>query len=154
MGSGRDDMADLAAILLATTIFWAYVEFVQFLIIWEENLKDEIPWYLIRINSVWTPAIFVSIGFGFLVPFFALLTQPGKRSCSVVAAVCFLILLSRLADKWWLVLPEFERAGPFWLDVGAIFALGGLMLLLFFWWLRYGGISPIGTVQSWKSEHG
>jgi pyruvate dehydrogenase (quinone) len=32
LGSGRDHMADLAAILFATTIFWAYVEFVQFLI--------------------------------------------------------------------------------------------------------------------------
>ena len=42
MGTWRD----LAAILLATTIFWAYVEFMQFLIIWEENLKTEIPWYL------------------------------------------------------------------------------------------------------------
>ena len=28
-------MSDLARIMLATTIFWAYVEFMQFLIIWE-----------------------------------------------------------------------------------------------------------------------
>ena len=129
-------------------------EFVQFLIIWEENLKDEIPWYLTRINSVWTPAIFVSVGFGFFVPFFALLTQPGKRSRSVVAAVSALILISRLADKWWLVLPEFRHAGPFWLDVAAILALGGLMLLLFFWWLRHGMVSPIGSIQSWEAERG
>jgi hypothetical protein len=153
-GEGRDHMADLAAILLATTIFWVYVEFCQFLIIWEENLKDEIPWYLTRVAAVWLPALFVSVGFGFFVPFFALLTQPGKRSPAVVAIICSLILLSRVADKWWLVLPEFDNAGPFWLDLGAIVALGGLMLLLFFWWLRSGGLEVSNIARSWKAHHG
>jgi hypothetical protein len=153
LGSGRDHMADLAAILFATTIFWAYVEFVQFLIIWEENLKDEIPWYLLRINSVWAPAIFVSVALGFFVPFFALIAGPGKRSRVVVAAASSSILISRLADKWWLVLPEFRHAGPFWLDISAILALGGLMLLLFFWWLRYGSVS-IAAGQFCKANHG
>jgi hypothetical protein len=153
LGGSRDHMADLATILFATTIFWAYVEFVQFLIIWEENLKDEIPWYLLRVNSVWAPAVLVSVALGFFVPFFALITRPGKRSRAVVATVCLLILLSRLVDKWWLVLPEFQQAGPFWLDVGAILALGGLMLLLFFFWLRHGGVS-IATAQSWEAGHG
>jgi hypothetical protein len=151
--NGRDHVADLAAILFATSIFWVYVEFVQFLIIWEENLKDEIPWYLTRINSVWAPAVFVSVALGFFAPFFALITRPGKRSRVVVAVVCLLILVSRLADKWWLVLPEFRQAGPFWLDASAVLALGGLMLLLFFWWLRHGGVT-IATAPSWKPRHG
>jgi hypothetical protein len=153
-GSRRDHMADLAAILLATTIFWAYVEFVQFLIIWEENLKDEIPWYLIRIGSVWAPAIYLAAALGFFVPFFALLTQPGKRSPGVVATVCVLILISRTAEQWWLVLPEFPHAGPFWLDVAAVFALGGLMTLLFFWWLRSGAALSLAAMQFWKTHHG
>ena len=153
-GRNRDQMADLAAILLATTIFWAYVDFMQFLIIWEENLKFEIPWYLHRITGPWAPALFVSAGFGFFVPFFALLTRPGKRNRGVVAMVCLSILLSRIADKWWLVLPEFEKAGPFWLDVAAIFALGGLILLLFFWALRYAELLKGDMLQIWKAGHG
>ena len=84
----RDHMADLAAILLATTIFWAYVEFMQFLIIWEENLKSEIPWYLLRIAGVWKAALYVSVGFGFVVPFFVLLWRPSKRSRAIVATIC------------------------------------------------------------------
>ena len=154
IGSDRGYMADLAAILLATTIFWAYVEFIQFLVIWEENLKGEIPWYVIRINSVWAPAVYVSIAFGFFVPFFALLAQPGKRSRGVVATICVLILVSRLADKWWLVLPEFQTAGPFWLDVAAILALGGLLLLLFFAWLGSGGVLAAAAIPPWRTHHG
>lgn len=138
-GPAREHMADLAAILLATTIFWAYVEFMQFLIIWEENLKSEIPWYLLRTGGIWKSALFVSAGLAFFVPFFALLTAPGKHSRTVVATICALILIGRTAQKWWLVLPEFPRAGPFWLDVAAVVALGGLMLLLFFAGLGAGG---------------
>jgi hypothetical protein len=153
-GRNREQTADLAAILLATTIFWAYVDFMQFLIIWEENLKFEIPWYLIRITSPWEGALFVSVGFGFFVPFFALLTHPGKRSRGVVATICSLILISRIADKWWLVLPEFRQAGPFWLDAAAILALGGLMLLPFFWELRYPGAVRPAPIHTGKIHHG
>jgi hypothetical protein len=147
-------MADLASIILATTIFWAYVNFMQFLIIWEENLKSEIPWYLIRLASPWTGALFISVGIGFFIPFFALLTHPGKRSRGVVATVCSLMLISRIADKWWLVLPEFRQASPFWLDAAAILALGGLILLPFVWGLRYPAALRPGAIHSWTIPHG
>ena len=107
-----------------------------------------------RITTPWARALFVSAGFGFFVPFFVLLTQPGKRSRIVVGTVCVLILISRVADRWWLVLPEFEKAGPFWLDAAAILALGGVMLLLFFWGLRYRGLLAPGMLQVWKTHHG
>jgi hypothetical protein len=151
----RDHVADLAAILLATTIFWAYVEFMQFLIIWEENLKSEIPWYLLRNSGVWRAASSISIGFGFIAPFFVLIWRPSKRSRGVVAVICSLIIISRLADKWWLVLPVFAHPGPFWLDVAAIFALGGLMVLLFGSALRYGPrLSPSGWPMWKAANHG
>jgi hypothetical protein len=132
VGARSEHMADIAAILLALTIFWAYVEFVQFLIIWEEDLKREIPWYLTRDKPLWQVARYISVGCGFFVPFFVLLWRPSKRSSGIVATTCALVLLSRVADKWWLVIPELHYSPPFWLNVAAILALGGLMLLLFF----------------------
>lgn len=151
-GVERDQMADIAAILLGVVIFWAYVEFMQFLIIWEENLKSEIPWYLPRLSGVWLPTALVGLALGFFVPFFVLVSRPGKRSRAAVTIVCAAILLSRLADHWWLVLPEFSPGGPFWLDVAAIFALGGLMLLLFFAGLRSRGLAaPAATLAR---DHG
>ncbi|HEY1259004.1 MAG TPA: hypothetical protein VGF34_07115 [Stellaceae bacterium] len=152
-GGDREHMADLAAILLATTIFWAYVEFCQFLIIWEENLKLEIPWYLLRMAGRWRIAVFVAAAFGFFVPFFVLLWTPGKRRPLAVASVCVLVLGSRLAESWWLVLPEFRRTSPFWLDVAAILALGGLVTLLFLWWLRTGGAAAPTVLRSVKAHH-
>ncbi len=150
----REHMADLSRILLATTIFWAYVEFMQFLIIWEENLKTEIPWYLKRLDSVWQPAIYVSAVLGFVVPFFTLLWAPTKRNRVIVAAICISILISRLADTWLLVMPEFSAPTPFWLDVAAVCALGGGMALLVVFALRHAQRRPTNVEPIWTANHG
>ena len=148
----RTHMNDLSQILFATVIFWAYVEFMQFLIIWEENLKTEIHWYVVRLNSTWTPAIYVSAALGFAIPFFVLLWGPSKRSRAAVAIVCVSILLSRLANTWWLVLPEFGDGTPFWLLIAAVLALGGAMLLLFAWALPRRHRAP-ARAALWSADH-
>jgi hypothetical protein len=153
-GERREHMSDLTRILLATTIFWAYVEFMQFLIIWEENLKSEIPWYLKRLDSAWRPAIYVSAGLGFFVPFFVLLWGPTKRNRVVVGTICALIVISRLAHTWLLVMPEFQGSTPFWLDAAAVLALGGATVLLFAWSLRHARrLAPAGA-PIWRTDHG
>jgi len=153
-GERKQHMADLSQVLLATTMFWAYVEFMQFLIIWEENLKTEIPWYLKRLDSVWHPAIYVSAVLGFAVPFFVLLWAPSKRNRAAVAIVCICILLSRLANTWLLVMPEFTAPTPFWLDVAAIIALGGAMTLLFAFGLRSRRRLAPAPAPIWTLNHG
>jgi len=148
----RVHMSDLSQILLATVIFWAYVEFMQFLIIWEENLKTEIHWYVVRLNSGWEPAIYVSAALGFVLPFFVLLWGPSKRSPAAVAIACVSILLSKLANTWWLILPEFEQSTPFWLLAAALLALGGAMLLLFAWALPRRHRAAARTT-AWSADH-
>jgi hypothetical protein len=147
----RHHMNDLSQIMLATTIFWAYVEFMQFLIIWEENLKTEIHWYVTRLDSAWKPAIYIAAGLGFIIPFFVLLWTPSKNNRALVASVCVSILLSRLAQTWLLVLPEFGPT-PFWLDVAAVLALGGGMLLVFGWALPRRLRAPLRN-PIWTTDH-
>jgi hypothetical protein len=125
----RGRLRDLAAILFATVIFWAYVEFCQFLIVWEANLSREIPWYLRRIVDGWRGVTWLIALSGFFVPFALLLWN--KRNPAVVATACGLILLSRLAESAWLVFPEFISPPPLWLVAAAVLALGGAMTLLF-----------------------
>ncbi len=150
----RKHMVDLAKIMFATTIFWAYVEFMQFLIIWEENLRTEIPWYLKRLDSAWQPAIYVSAILGFVVPFFVLLWAPTKRHRGVVAVICACILISRLAHTWLLVMPEFTDPTPFWLDVAAVLALGGALMLLFVFALRYDRRLASSAPPIWRARRG
>jgi hypothetical protein len=145
-------MVDLTQIMLATTIFWAYVEFMQILIIWEENLKTEIIWYVKRLGSAWHPAIYVSAALGFIVPFFVLLWAPSKRSRATVGTICALILISRVAHTWLLIMPEFDAPTPFWLDLAAVAALGSGVILLFAWALR---VQFRGAARApiWTADH-
>ena len=150
----RAHMADLARILLATIIFWAYVEFVQFLIIWEENLKSEIPWYLDHLNSAWHPALYVSVALGFVIPFFVLLWAPTKRVPAVVVGMGAGIVVSRLANTWLLIMPEFKDGTPVWLAIAAVLALGGAVVLLFVLALPYTYRLAFGRLMTWSARHG
>jgi len=138
----RDHLGDLAAILFAMIIFWAYVEFCQFLIVWEGNLSHEIPWYLRRIAGEWRSVTWLIAVGGFFLPFALLLWR--KRSRLVVIAAGALVVASRLVESGWLVLPEFPQRPPIWLDLAAVLALGGLMLFLFLRRLRSGALSLAG----------
>jgi hypothetical protein len=91
---------------------------------------------------------------GFIVPFFTLLWAPSKRNRAVVGSVCALILISRLADAWLLVMPEFKDPTPFWLDVAAVLALGGLIVLLFGWALLRPRRPAPAARPVWSADHG
>lgn len=143
--------ADLGAILLATVIFWAYVSFCQYLIVWEENLAREIPWYLRRFDDGWGVAAAVLAATGFAAPFLLLLSRPAKSSRFAVAAATALVFANGLIDAWWMVLPEFPGRNLAWLDAAAVLALGAIMLVVFVWSLRFGGARRAPT---WEASHG
>ncbi len=132
----RHHLATLATLLLAVDIFWAYTAYSQYLIIWEENLHAEIPWYLERLRDFWRPLIYV-IAIGHLVvPLFVLVWTPTKKTPWVVATVCAILVLADLLHVWWLVLPRFRGAGLGWIAPAAVIGLGGIWLSLFLWRLR------------------
>ncbi|HUH86019.1 MAG TPA: hypothetical protein VLX85_15525 [Stellaceae bacterium] len=146
--------ADLAAILLATLIFWAYVSFCQYLIVWEENLAREIPWYLRRIESGWGVAAAALAVTGFVAPFLLLLSRPAKSSRLAVATAAALVFASGLVDAWWMVLPEFPGRNLAWLDAAAVLALGAVMLVVFVWSLCFGRALLARRAPTWETSHG
>jgi len=123
-------LASLATLLLAVVIFWAYTSFCQWLIIWEENLRREIGWYLERWRGAWASVIYALAGAQFAVPFVALVWTPAKRSPLVVGAVALLLLVADLIQIWWLLLPPFRESGFSWLHPMVALGIGGLWLLL------------------------
>lgn len=150
----RERMADLAAILLATTILWAYLEFTQFLIVWEENLKREIPWYLARLAAPWRAHLYISAGFGFAAPFLLLLWRPSKSSRRAVAASCLMVLLGHAVHTAWLVLPEFPSAPALWLQAAAMLAPGGAIVLVFCLALRWHDRLRSAAPRLGRAGHG
>ena len=133
---------DLGNLLLAFVMIWAYLSFSQLLIIWAGNLPEEIPWYLHRIAGGWNVIAMALAVFYFVVPFFVLLGRNNKRQHHRLAAIAVAIIVARLLDLFFLIMPEFykDRLGVHWLDVAAILGIGGLWITMFLWRL---GAQPL-----------
>jgi hypothetical protein len=126
---------DLGNLLLMWVMTWAYLGFMQFLIIWAENLPREIAWYVPRLQTGWQWIGLCLVLAQLVVPFVALLFRSVKDRPARLAGVCALLLLASALDAAWAVLPSVDaRSLHGWWLVPVMFM--GLALLLF------GGMFP------------
>ncbi len=137
---------DIGCMMLAFTVFWAYISFSQYFIIYNANIPEEVFWYSLReknydgsLNSWW----WVSMGliFGqFLIPFLFLLWYKTKVVIWRSVAVSIWILAFTLLDLYWNIIPgklvgpdqgegylvrQFN-VSPF--DIAAIIGVGGICI--------------------------
>ncbi|QCG90570.1 hypothetical protein [Azospirillum sp. TSH100] len=155
---GRTDIGqrhDLGSLLTAAILLWFYLSFMQFLIIWQENLPGEIAWYVPRLSGGWgRVAALGALAQGAL-PFAALIWWPVKRSRGGLASVCLLLLAAHLVECWWLILPGL--AGGFtWFAPAAALAMGGGCMAVFLWqrsaWV--GQATPAAGLLAEGTHHG
>lgn len=118
----------LGRLLLAFTIFWAYVAYFQLMLQWIGNRPDEAPFYLARARGGYLVESIVLVACQFVLPFFLLLPYGIKRRRAPLARVAALILAAHYVDAHWLVLPSASpRVTPIHpLDLAALLALGGV----------------------------
>jgi hypothetical protein len=135
---------DLGSFLLTFVMLWAYMEFSQFLIIWGGNLTDEIPWYIRRMEGVWGHIALLLVILSFVFPFFLLLFRHVKRRTRSLFIVALLVLLMRLVDMYWMVLPAFGGGSVHltWMDVALPLGMGGIWFAYFLWQLQRMPILP------------
>jgi hypothetical protein len=142
-------LQDLANLMLAFVMLWAYFSFSQYLIIWSGNLPEEIAWYLHRLQTGWRFIAIALVVFHFAVPFVLLLSRAIKRMPRTIVKVALGILIARLIDLFWLVAPEFHRTGltVSWMDIVVPVTLISLWLGCFCWQLRGRAILPVYDPQ-------
>jgi hypothetical protein len=136
---------DLGNLVLTFVILWTYLNFSQFLIIWAENLTDEIPWYLHRTVGGWQVVAFALILFLFALPFLILLSRAAKRRAATLSALALGIFIMRFVDLFWLIVPAFHPAGfaLHWMDLLLPIGLGGVWLWGFLGRLRGKALLPL-----------
>lgn len=122
---------DLGNLLLTFVMLWAYCAFSQFLLIWSGNLREEIPWYLRRLQGGWGWVGVSLIVLHFFLPFFLLLQGDIKRRARRLALVAYLVIVMRFVDLLWLVAPVFTRtvSPAHWVDLATHLALSLLALV-------------------------
>lgn len=120
-------LMDLGKLLLGILVLWAYLEFMQMLIVWESNLAADAPWYARRMHGGWGATLAVLAIGHFLLPFAALIFPRMQRNRFALALVSLLLIVMAMLRCWWLVLPESGRSID-WIDGACMAALGGIAL--------------------------
>jgi hypothetical protein len=142
---GAAQFNDLANMMLAFTMIWAYLAFSQLLIIWYGNLPEETAWYLHRSQGGWKVVGYSLLLLHFAVPFGLLLSKRLKRTGTKLALVALWLLVMRFVDIYWLVRPAFspQSALPHVLDFTAVVGIGGIWLWFFVGRLVQHPVVPI-----------
>jgi len=140
---------DLANLMFAFTVLWAYFSFSQYLIIWSGNLPEEIMWYLHRLQGGWVFIGMALVVFHFVLPFFLLLMRGIKRNPGLVSKVAMAVIVARLIDLFWLIAPETHTHGLSisWMDLVIPVTLFAIWIGLYMQQLRQRPLLPLHDPQ-------
>ncbi len=97
---------DLGNLLLMAVMLWAYLAFMQFLVIWAENLPEEIAWFVPRLMTGWRFGGLALVLLQFALPLALLLFRAVKDRPARLGWVAALALFAQMLDAAWLVLPS------------------------------------------------
>ena len=124
---------NLGTMLLAFTVFYAYIHFSQYFLIWNAAVPEETFWYVLREQGSWAYVSWALIIGHFLIPFLALLRIDVKLTNRVMVPVFIWVLLMHYMDMYFNVMPEIHEAGPSpaLADLGAMLFLGGALVWIF-----------------------
>jgi hypothetical protein len=96
---------DIGNLMFAFTLFWAYVNFSQLVIMWSGNIPAESSYYYVRSSKGWMALSILIAIFHFFVPFLLLLWRKIKRDVRLLVMVALLILVIRSIDSFWTIKP-------------------------------------------------
>jgi hypothetical protein len=135
---------DLGKLLFAFLMLWAYLTFSQFLIVYSANLAEEVPHYLVRSQGGYQYVTIALIFLHFIVPYSLLLSRDVKRGITRLRLIAAWLILMRIVDYYWQVVPEFrETLSVSVVDLALPVALGGIFLTLYAMRLKSLPLLPV-----------
>ena len=136
----------LGKLMLAFTMFWAYIAFSQYMLVWYGNIPEETVYFLRRNTAGWQVLSSALVAGHFFVPFLLLLPNAGKRKPAFLCGVAAWILLMHLLDVFVMVLPALHKTGAVvsWMDFACLAAIGSTLAAAF---LKRLGDSPLWPLR-------
>jgi len=123
---------DLGKLMLGLVIFWAYLDFMQILIIWQSDLPTEAAYYVPRVTHGWQYVAGVIVVLHFFLPFFLLLWPQVQRSRRAMGSIAAALVAAEVLRAWWMVRPA-SGHGFGLLDVLAMLAVFGVAVGVALW---------------------
>lgn len=159
----------MGKLLLAFTIFWAYIAFSQYFLIWYANMPEETLFFVRRSEGSWKWLAAVLIFGQFLLPFVLLLLQWSKKRINVLTGIAVWLLLMHAVDLYWIILPQSQFNGGHaeyealkgvvpgvdfrWMDVAAFVAVMGPLGYAFLRRVASASLIPVRDPRLEESLH-
>jgi hypothetical protein len=103
---------DWGNLLQTVVVLWSYISFAQFLVIWIGNTQEDIVWFHHRNIGGWKAVSAALIVLHFAAPFVVLLFQGTKRNARRLGWIALGVLVMRVVDNVWMVVPSPPPAAP------------------------------------------
>jgi len=121
----------IGSLLLAFTVFYAYIHFAQYFIIWNANMPEETYWYVMREKGTWWYVGMIIIFGHFFIPFLALLRIDAKLTFKWMVPICAWAWLMHYFDLAFNIMPIPYKNGfhfqTVWLDLCCMALIGGAL---------------------------
>lgn len=129
----KQGMSDLGTLMFAFTMLFAYMSFIQFLIIWYADLPEEIPYYIRRLTGGWQYLAIALLLLHYALPWSLLMSAHIRRNPRALVWISLSLVVMQWFFLLWLIQPAFEHPGLYWpwMDLAATAALGGAWVALF-----------------------
>ncbi len=143
----KGHLYDIGCVMLAFTVFWAYISFSQYFLIYNANIPEETFWYNMReLGGWWNVSMFLIFGY-FLFPFIFLLFFSNKVKAFPMILISVWVILGHLADLYFNILPSMPAGGHGHGPTHASIALWDVTAFI-----GIGGICIWSFINSWKKE--
>jgi hypothetical protein len=145
----QNHLHSLGKMLFASTGFWAYIYFCQFMLIWYANLPEETVYFIRRLDNGWYPYFLLLPALKWVIPFLLLLPRRAKRNPHTLVPVALLILFAQFWELYLMVGPaighgeETAHAHLPVIEFAVTIGFVGLFVLVFGWALSRHDAVPL-----------
>ena len=147
---------DLGKLMFGFLVFWAYVQFSQFMLIWYAALPEETTFFHNRWDfAPWKNVSLAIILVGFVLPFFWTISRWFKRNTDRLRIGAFIVLVMHVVDMYWYVMPNYllgkEGFSFHWLDAACLLGVAGIWGAFVFNRMAQHATVPIGDPRLQRS---
>jgi hypothetical protein len=145
----ENHLHSLGKMVFASTGFWAYIFFCQFMLIWYANIPEETTYFLRRSDNGWLAYMLVLPALKFVIPFVLMLPRAAKRDASKLVPISVLILVAQFWELYVMVGPaighgaDASHAHLPVIELATTVGFVGLFVLLFGWSLARHNAVPL-----------
>jgi len=104
-GISDSHLYELARALCASSLFWAYIWFSQYMLIYYTNIPEEAIYFARRLTGMGWFLSLLNLMLNWIIPQIVLIPARTRRSPQRLLAICAVVLLGRWLDLYLLIIP-------------------------------------------------